>query len=272
MKRYKIREFSRRSGIPADTLRYYEKMGLLHSVREEQNAYRTYDDHDLITVSQLRMMRGVDVPLSMLKPDENPHALNSIQQHLLTEKDRLARQVDMLQSKLERVQVLLRELEECRQRVGLCRDLVYPETLNIYLTDKPVDDRLAELIASWQEHQPYVHPICYITAEEFHSGAPTMTARPGLGIHIDYARKFGLSDALPVISKGEHPGVRCLLMLHDPLHPTREEFKPLLDYLGTTNRRIDGGVQYRIRFVDTRDDGTQVCYAAVRINTAPDTK
>ena len=79
MKRYKIHEFSRRSGVPSDTLRYYEKMGLLYSRREEQNSYRTYDDHDLLMVSQLRMMRGVDVPLSMLKYNEKPHALDTIQ-------------------------------------------------------------------------------------------------------------------------------------------------------------------------------------------------
>ena len=266
MKRYKIREFSRRSGIPADTLRYYEKMGLLHSVREEQNSYRTYDDHDLITVSQLRMMRGVDVPLSMLRPSENPHALDTIQQHLQTEADGLTKQLEALQAKLSRVQVLLHEIDECRKNVGKCMEHVYLETYNLYLTDEPVDDRLADIIANWQEHQPYVHPICYITADEFHSGADVMHAHPGFGILIDYAQQFGITATPPVISKGAHPGIRCLLKLRDPLHPTRAEFKPLLDYLDATNRKIDGGVQYRIRFVDTLEDGSKVCYAAVRIS------
>lgn len=50
-----IQEFSKRTGIPAKTIRYYEEIGLLPSPARAENNYRQYDEQD---VDRLRLVAG----------------------------------------------------------------------------------------------------------------------------------------------------------------------------------------------------------------------
>jgi len=47
MKRYRIGDVTRLLGLSADTLRYYERIGLLGRVARTGSGIRAYDDHDL---------------------------------------------------------------------------------------------------------------------------------------------------------------------------------------------------------------------------------
>lgn len=51
----RIGELSRRSGLSRDTLRFYEKQGLIHSEpgAEATNSYRDYPEEALITLDQI---------------------------------------------------------------------------------------------------------------------------------------------------------------------------------------------------------------------------
>jgi DNA-binding transcriptional MerR regulator len=270
MKRYRISAFSKRSGIPADTLRYYEKLKLIAPVRQDLNDYRTYDDHDLIMAMQLRMMRSVDVPLSLLHPDENPHTLSAIERHLTAEETNLTAHINALEAKRRRVQVLTSELEECRLSAGKCREVEYPETLNLDLPDEVTDDALAAMIARWQSNQPFIHLYCVLDEEELRApGAGPMKARLGLGVLASYADRLNLPVDQHVVRKAPSQGVRCVLKVRDPLHPLPEEFLPLTQYLTETGRTTTGSWQYRIRFIDKQADGSQICYIAIRVNLCP---
>ena len=270
MKRYRISAFSRRSGISADTLRYYEKLGVVSAQRQTNNDYRSYDDHDLIMAAQLRMMRSVDAPLSLLTPQANPHTLDTFERHLAAEQESLTAQIDALSAKLRRVQVLSSELEECRLSAGKCREVEYPETLNLDLPDEMPDDALAAMIARWQSNQPFVHLYCMLDEDALRApGEGPMQARLGFGVLADYAQRLDLPIGPPVVRKAPSQGVRCVLKVRDPLHPLPEEFLPLTQYLHETGRTTTGSWQYRIRFIDKQADGSQICYIAIRVNLCP---
>lgn len=270
MKRYRISDFSRRSGISCDTLRYYEKLGLITAQRQYGNAYRTYDDYDLIMSSQLRMMRSIDMPLSLLAPEENPHTLDAIEQHLHTEEQMLTRQLEALHSKLRRVRMLQREFDESRQLAGICREADYPETLNLILPDDAPDTEYAAVIAAWQSKQPYVHLNCFLNESPltFPEDKP-MNARLAFGVLASYAEEFSLPMVPGIIRRPASAGIRCILKVRDPLHPAPHEFLPLIQYLDATGRTTTGPWQYRIRFIDQQPDGTQICYIAMRVNVCP---
>ena len=50
-----ISQISEATGLSADTLRYYEKEGILQAKRKE-NGYRYYDDNDLTDLKYLIVM------------------------------------------------------------------------------------------------------------------------------------------------------------------------------------------------------------------------
>ena len=57
----KIGEVSRRSGVSARSLRYYEQHGLI-SARRESNGYRDYDDSTVERAEIIHMLFGMDFP------------------------------------------------------------------------------------------------------------------------------------------------------------------------------------------------------------------
>ena len=62
----KIGEVSEQFEISADTLRYYERGGLLPSVNRTDSGIRDYDELDLRRVSFIKCMRSAGLPIDVL--------------------------------------------------------------------------------------------------------------------------------------------------------------------------------------------------------------
>ncbi|MGI6153676.1 MAG: MerR family transcriptional regulator [Christensenellaceae bacterium] len=67
MKNYfRINEISKLYGISPDTLRYYEKLGLLSPARSE-NGYRLYGLKDMWRLNVIRDLRALDIPMESIR-------------------------------------------------------------------------------------------------------------------------------------------------------------------------------------------------------------
>ena len=62
----KIMEVSERYNIPLDTLRYYERIGLIPPVRRSQSGIRDYSEIDLRRVEFIKCMRSAGLPIEVL--------------------------------------------------------------------------------------------------------------------------------------------------------------------------------------------------------------
>jgi DNA-binding transcriptional MerR regulator len=62
----KIGEVSEKYEISPDTLRYYERIGLLPSVNRSESGIRDFNDLDLRRVSFLKCMRSAGLPIEVL--------------------------------------------------------------------------------------------------------------------------------------------------------------------------------------------------------------
>ncbi len=61
-----IAEVSRRYEIPVDTLRYYERIGLLPPVNRAKSGFRDYTEGDCQWVSFIKCMRAAGIPVEAL--------------------------------------------------------------------------------------------------------------------------------------------------------------------------------------------------------------
>ena len=61
-----IAEVSKTFGLTADTLRYYERIGLIPPVKRSSSGIRDYDDFVCNWVEFFKCMRGVGIPVEML--------------------------------------------------------------------------------------------------------------------------------------------------------------------------------------------------------------
>lgn len=63
----KIGELAARAGCDAQTIRYYEREGLLSEPAREASGYRRYDDRQLQRLHFIRHCRALDIPLSEVR-------------------------------------------------------------------------------------------------------------------------------------------------------------------------------------------------------------
>ena len=62
----KIAEVSERYGLSADTLRYYERVGLIPPVNRSESGIRDYNELDLRRVDFIKCMRSAGLPVEVL--------------------------------------------------------------------------------------------------------------------------------------------------------------------------------------------------------------
>ena len=63
----KINELSKQSGIHLETIRYYEKMGLMPEPKRLANGYRDYDEASLKQLKFIKTCRALDFSLDEIK-------------------------------------------------------------------------------------------------------------------------------------------------------------------------------------------------------------
>ena len=62
-----IKEVEKVTGISSQNIRFYEKSGLVHPDRNEENGYREYDTNDIRILKLIKMFRMIDMPIEQIK-------------------------------------------------------------------------------------------------------------------------------------------------------------------------------------------------------------
>jgi DNA-binding transcriptional MerR regulator len=76
-KLYSIQEVSRILGIPKDTLRYYDRIGIVSPSRED-NRYRKYSKNDLVDLMNIQIMQYADFSLDEIKGKFGFHRMENV--------------------------------------------------------------------------------------------------------------------------------------------------------------------------------------------------
>ncbi|MFC6881176.1 MULTISPECIES: MerR family transcriptional regulator [Actinomadura] len=123
MSSYSPGETAEKTGFSIDTLRYYEKIGLLSEVARNAAGRRVFSDDDLKWLSMLRCLRETGMPIAeMLRYSELARGGGE------TVEERLA----LLQAHDERVEEQIRRLrtqqKQIHWKIGLYRDSLSEET------------------------------------------------------------------------------------------------------------------------------------------------
>ncbi|EYD51015.1 merR regulatory family protein [Acinetobacter baumannii 25493_4] len=62
-----IGKLSKKANVPIDTIRYYEKVGVLDRIQRSENNYRVYTDQTLADLLFIKHCRELDISLSDIK-------------------------------------------------------------------------------------------------------------------------------------------------------------------------------------------------------------
>jgi MerR family transcriptional regulator, aldehyde-responsive regulator len=102
----KIMEVSERYGISQDTLRYYERIGLIPPVNRNKSGIRDYSEIDIKRVEFIKCMRNASLPIEALieyvglvqKGDRTIEARKEI---LIEQREQLAAKMKEMQKTLD---------------------------------------------------------------------------------------------------------------------------------------------------------------------------
>lgn len=61
-----IKQVAEQLNMPADTIRYYDKIGLLPHLERDRNGYRQFTDKDIYTLEMIRCFRATGMGISDL--------------------------------------------------------------------------------------------------------------------------------------------------------------------------------------------------------------
>ena len=108
-------QVSEHTGFSLDTLRYYEKEGLLGSIERTTGGRRVYTQADVDWLGMVRCLRDTGMPIADLKRYTELCADDSTMEERL---DLLERHGDEVQASID---ALLRQQEQLRAKIGWYR-------------------------------------------------------------------------------------------------------------------------------------------------------
>lgn len=112
----RIGELGQATGVDVETIRYYEKEGLLSAPARSENGYRAYTEKHLERLAFVRHCRALDIPLNEIKRllefVEQPNADCGDIDHLIDT------QLAKVRARLKSLKALEKQLSSLRGRCG----------------------------------------------------------------------------------------------------------------------------------------------------------
>ena len=105
---YSIQDVSKKTGLTAHTLRYYEKEGLISGVERTQGGFRQYTDEDLERLGLICCLKNTGMSIQEIArfvqlTREGDHTLQERVELLREHRDRVLERMEEMQKYLDKV-------------------------------------------------------------------------------------------------------------------------------------------------------------------------
>lgn len=112
-----ITEVSKKYGLTADTLRYYERIGLIPSVPRNKSGIRDYDEESCQWIELMKCMRKSGVQIDALIQyvslfQEGDATLDARKNLLIDQRNQLAERMKDMQASLDRLSYKIERYEQ----------------------------------------------------------------------------------------------------------------------------------------------------------------
>jgi len=191
--KYSIGEFAEILGVTVDTLRLYERQGIIKPIKDHRNNYRYFDDLDARNLLMSRWYRSMQIPLQDVSGLTKEACLEDIIGKIGTMELNLKEEIrksTMLLNKLTEINNGIRGIEaalnKCiiKKTPGLYR--LKQTQRNTLLTD----DFLREMVSKWMNMLPFAFYSFRIGSREFTSRESCLEYNWGIAISEEEIGNF----------------------------------------------------------------------------------
>ena len=124
----KIQEVSEKFALSTDTLRYYERIGLIPTVNRTESGIRDYTEEDMRRVDFVKCMRSAGLPVEVLIDymalvQKGDSTIATRKEILLEQREQLIARIEEMQKTLEilnyKIQVFDGKLVEAEKKIKI---------------------------------------------------------------------------------------------------------------------------------------------------------
>lgn len=253
--RYSIGEFAKLLGVSADTIRYYEKLGLFSSSRDPGNNYRSYAESDALDFMNLRMCRSLDMGIDEMRCDGLGRSVGEQLSWLERKKAETEAEIERLRRQSARIEELKKFYAFANgeeDRVGEV-DMCAAHCLYTFGNPSHRGDEALRLARAWMDMLPFTFVAVGIAKESLLSGGEELDLRLGLGVLDRYQASLDLPLSPEVETFPAGRSVYQHLCVRDFFSVRKSDLAPLYEYVERKGLRIASGATGRTLASESRD-------------------
>ena len=262
-----IAEVSRLSGISAETIRHYERLGLIHPLRNDQTGYRYYTIVDICLIGKIQTFLQCGFSLKESKEMLNNMDISNMNSFF----DERIRELEqqMLESfkRIHGMRRKGRQLSLIESNMGKFSLKTRPAMylLNTYEDGKVINlPDLEEVHAAWFKRQVFTFPFERWEETGESASLHQIVQYVGLGIEKKDFADSGLEYNELMTEYPEIPCVHTVLAVRNPVE-TRDKILEIIDnYMMEQGLTQNGDILFETLFL-SEADGQAVYYRSVWI-------
>lgn len=242
--KYSIGEFAEIVGVTVDTLRLYEKYGIINPVRDERNNYRYYDDLDVRNLLMSRWYRSLQMPLQDVASFTKYPSKDNITEKLQEIQMNLQDEINAKTMLLNRINQINADIEKIAPLLNKCRKEEVAGLYRLIQTDKNTllqEDFIKNTVNQWMDLLPHTFYSFKMDREGIISNKNCIKYNWGLGINEENYHHLNLgikNDNIEYI-----PPTTCIssiILSRDSEYLIKDTFQFMIDYILENNYTIDG--------------------------------
>lgn len=246
--KYKIGEFCRLLGVSPDTLRYYDKCGLLLTDKNPQNKYRSFSKQDALDIWNLHMLRSMDMGLSDISKLRKQGALEVQTKYLHQREAALKAEIEKLSAKRERLLQLTKLYDLIHEVDNVNINYAMPANYALYVLgdNTPVGNQVLEQISQWTACLPFTYVAVEIPLKSLMGPEEKLSVRLGIGILEKNLQKVDLVPSDETVFYPQAATAQTTIRTCDVFGLSKKDLASYYDFLEQNRLRVIGPAAGRI--------------------------
>lgn len=265
METYKISQIAKLLGLSSDTIRFYEKKGLVHPSVNPDNQYREYDLDNILEMLDIIYYRHLDISLQDIQSICTSRSRENMYELLLKKKQETEEKIRYEQQLLKKLTCISETYQRVESNQNICSIKAFPTSVILFESEK-TSDFFTQQIAHLTQDQ---FVFCSLFKTYHIDNCDIQPRKTIIALEQDIMEELHMDyPQAQLIKAHKQPCVFLVIhMLHSQIHP--EDIAPLLTYAAKQKLTLQNTLYLReIPLTSYQDD--QNYYAELYIPICED--
>lgn len=238
--KFLIGELSKIFDISTDTLRYYDKIGLLNPEYDKDNGYRYYSIEKFFILSRILFLKNLDIPLTNIKKYLENQKTDHLLKLLKSEEEKLDNKINRLMNLKGKITKKIELIEGVDKHINQVRVERLPERWGVFIDIENIEDDY-EIKASFKKHKEHLKTSSWLIEGQIYTSITKEDILKERFSRFNYfievlSRKENATSQLRVLPENEYA---CIVYC-GPYSKIEYYYRILIEWIRENNYMIAG--------------------------------